>query len=113
MSALTTWLGKVYSDDQSASFGRIISTVSFIVMVLLHIAILINPHQIFTNFKYVDKITDNLFYLTIGGYSVSSIKEVVNIIFAKIGIAPNITNIDNNTTTNTKVVVPPADNQVG
>ncbi len=112
MSLLTTWLGKVYSDDQSASFGRLISTASFIIMILLHIAILINPYKIFTNFTYVDKITDYLFYLTVGGYSVSSIKEVVHIIFAKSGIAPNITNIDNNTT-NTKVVVPAANEQTG
>lgn len=84
-----SWLSKVYSDDVSASFGRLISTAAFIVMIILHIVILINPWKIFTNFTYVGKLTDYLFYLTVGGYSVSSIKEIAHVIFAKIGVKPD------------------------
>jgi hypothetical protein len=83
------WLSKVYSDDVSASFGRLISTAAFAIMILLHIVILINPWKIFTNFTYVGKFTDYLFYLTIGGYSVSSIKEIAHVIFAKVGVKPD------------------------
>jgi len=78
-----SWLSKVYSSDESASYGRIISTISFFVMLLIHLTVAINPHGIFTTLTYIKQLTDYLFYLVIGGYSVASIKEVVRIIWAK------------------------------
>ena len=85
-----SWVGKVLaSSDESASFGHVVAAASFIILILLHITILINPWKMFTNFTYIGKLTDYLFYLTVGGSSVSSIKEIVHVIFAKFGIKPD------------------------
>ena len=85
-----SWISKVLaSSDENASFGHVIATASFLVLVILHIIILINPWKIFTNFTYVSKLTDYLFYCIIGGYSVSSIKELIHVICAKFGVKPD------------------------
>jgi len=87
---MLAWLSKLYSDDTSASFGRVISTLSFLVMIALHLVILVNPHGWFTNFSFVKQLTDYLFYLTIGGYSAAVIKEIAHVIFAKLSPAGSI-----------------------
>jgi len=80
---MINWLKSVYGIDDSASFGKAISTLAFICLVCINILIMINPYDVFKKFEFTKEINQYLFCLTIGGYSVSSVKEIVKSIFGK------------------------------
>jgi hypothetical protein len=82
------WLKHLYSDSPDSSYGRVISTCAFLCMIGLHILVMYNPYKLITNTSYVPQFTDKLFYLAIGGYSVTVIKEIAKVVWAKAGIKP-------------------------
>lgn len=80
------WLKKVYSEASDASYGRVISTASFIVFVILNVSIAINPCSIFDTLTYIQQVNDYLFYLILGGYSITILKDLVKIVMARFNV---------------------------
>lgn len=65
------------SSNPDASYGRLISLLSFIVFNLYYILVSINPKGIFSNSAYHTKMFEYLFYLVLGGYSLTTGKDIL------------------------------------
>jgi hypothetical protein len=81
------WLKRVYSEHSDSSYGRLISTASFVVFVVLNWCVAVNPWKIFDTLTYIPQVNDYLFYLVLGGYSITILKDIAKIIMARFGIA--------------------------
>lgn len=75
--ALKGFLAKTISSNPEASYGRLISLMSFVVFNLLYILVTLNPKGIFTNQVYTAKMFDYLFYLVLGGYGLTTGKDIL------------------------------------
>jgi hypothetical protein len=90
------WWKKVYSTNTDASYGRVISTAAFIAFITLNWCIAVNPWKIFDTLTYISQVNDYLFYLVLGGYSITMLKDVIKLIAARFGI--NLDKQDNDQT---------------
>jgi hypothetical protein len=72
------WFRKLISSSPEASYGRLISFLSFIVFNIYFVLISINPHHLFTNLAYTSEVFHYLFYLILAGYSITALKEALN-----------------------------------
>jgi len=75
------WLKHLYSDAPDASYGRVLSTLAFLVMILGNLWIMANPWGLLKTLSYVPQINQYLFILTVSGYSITVAKEILAHIF--------------------------------
>lgn len=83
------FIRKLYSSAPDASYGRVLSTLAFAVMVLGNLWIAWNPWGLLKAFTYVPQINQYLFYLALGGYSVTVLKEILGHIFPQASDSPD------------------------
>ena len=85
IQAQLDWLKSVFSDDSSASFGRIISIISFACMLVTHMLILKYPQLVTDKTQpLIQEFMRYCFTLAAGGYSVTKFGETLS------GLWPNI-----------------------
>lgn len=71
------FLKRIMSANPEASYGRLISLMSFIVFNLYYLLVTINPKGIFSNTTYNAKMFEYLFYLVLGGYGLTTGKDIL------------------------------------
>jgi hypothetical protein len=81
---MAEWIKKVLSSSEDASYGRILSGMSFISLILLHILVMYNPWLLLKNTSFVPLLTDKLFYLASLAYGFTKISDISKTIFAHI-----------------------------
>ena len=79
-----SWVKGILSSNPEASYGRLISALSFIVFVLFYLLVAINPWHIITVMTYNSEIFRYLFYLILGGYSITAGKDLIINSFEKV-----------------------------
>jgi hypothetical protein len=70
------FIKRIFSSDPTASYGRLISAISFALMLIFHVLIMVLPKSIFVNLEYQSQVLSYLFYLTLAGYGITSLKSM-------------------------------------
>ena len=97
-----SWVSRALSNLPDASYGRLLSILSYFTLLGLNILIAINPKHIITNFQFLDKFQFYLFVLILAGYSITSFKDILTMITVKLTNKSNKLEDESNDTADSK-----------